>query len=140
MRIIFKKEELNNLTVAELIKKFSELPLNAKIHICGENDYLLGVSEDSTGIAISLESLNDCDEEDGDVRVCEVCGEIMTKGFTTDDGSYYCCEKCFKSDMDRTYEFGWRPTNKEGIYGGLYEALGRNGLWEDTGIYYTEWE
>ena len=48
MRIFFTKEELNNLTVAELIDKFSKLPLNARVNICGDDDYILSVSENAT--------------------------------------------------------------------------------------------
>ena len=42
--------------------------------------------------------------------------------------------------MNKDYGEGkWRATEKEGIYGGLYERLNDGDEWEDTGIYWTEW-
>lgn len=73
-----------------------------------------------------------------EIRFCEECGKPYDRGFTA-GGDWYCCEECFESAMDRDYGRGnWRAANEEGVYGGWYEAL-RDGRWEDTGIYWTEW-
>jgi hypothetical protein len=41
--------------------------------------------------------------------------------------------------MDKKYGKGqWRSTDEPGEYDGFYEAF-ENGMWEDTGIFYTEW-
>ena len=75
-----------------------------------------------------------------EIRFCEVCGKPFDAGFIAGDGDWYCCEECFESAMDKDYGKGnWRPTDEEGEYGGFYEFLGRDGEWQDTGIYWTEW-
>lgn len=78
---------------------------------------------------------------DIEIRFCEQCGKPFNAGYTTDCGAWYCCEECFDEAMDDDYgEGNWRPTDTEGIYGGFYEFLDKsNNTWEDTGIYYTEW-
>lgn len=73
-----------------------------------------------------------------EIRFCEECGKPYDRGFTA-GGDWYCCEECFESAMDRDYGRGnWRAAKEEGAYGGWYETL-RDGRWEDTGIYWTEW-
>lgn len=73
-----------------------------------------------------------------EIRFCEECGKPYDRGFTA-GGDWYCCEECFESAMDRDYGRGnWRAAKEEGAYGGWYEAL-RDGKWEDTGIYWTDW-
>lgn len=75
-----------------------------------------------------------------EVRFCEECGKPYDAGYIAGDGDWYCCEDCFKGVMDRDYgEEKWRGTDEEGCYGGYYEYLQDDGEWEDTGIYYTEW-
>lgn len=76
-----------------------------------------------------------------EIRFCEQCGKPFDAGYTVDCGWWYCCEECFDEAMDDDYgEGNWRPTDTEGIYGGFYEFLDKsNNTWEDTGIYYTEW-
>ena len=74
------------------------------------------------------------------IRFCEICGIPYDMGFVGGDGEWYCCQSCFQSAMDHDYgEDCWRGSEDEGEYGGFYEFLNRNGEWEDTGIYYTEW-
>lgn len=74
-----------------------------------------------------------------EIRFCEICGKPYDAGYTVDDGSWYCCEECFKPTMDKDYGKGnWRGTDEEGDCGGFYECL-IDGEWEDTGIYWTEW-
>lgn len=74
-----------------------------------------------------------------EIRFCEKCGKPYDRGFTAEYVDWYCCEECFESTMDRDYGRGnWRAANEEGVYGGWYETL-RDGRWEDTGIYWTEW-
>ena len=73
-----------------------------------------------------------------EIRFCEECGKPYDRGFTA-GGDWCCCEECFESAMDRDYGRGnWRAAKEEGAYGGWYETL-RDGRWEDTGIYWTEW-
>lgn len=75
-----------------------------------------------------------------EIRFCEVCGRPFDAGFIAGYGDWYCCEECFEPTMDKDYGKGnWRPTDEEGEYGGLYEFLGDNGEWQDTGVYWTEW-
>lgn len=74
------------------------------------------------------------------IRFCDVCGIPYDMGFIAGDGEWYCCQSCFESVMNKDYgEDGWRGTEDEGEYGGFYEYLRPDGEWEDTGIYYTEW-
>ena len=74
-----------------------------------------------------------------EIRFCEECGKPYDAGFIMCDGDWYCCEDCFDDAMDREYGKGqWRSTDEPGEYDGFYEAFG-NGVWEDTGIFYTEW-
>lgn len=75
-----------------------------------------------------------------EVRFCEECGKPYDAGYTCDDGSWYCCEECFEDTMNRDYGKGkWRGTDEEGEWGGFYAFLNNAGEWEDTGIYWTEW-
>lgn len=74
------------------------------------------------------------------IRFCEECGKPYDAGFTAGNGDWYCCEECFESSMNETYGAGkWRPSDEEGEYDGWYEYQKEDGTWEDTGIYYTEW-
>ena len=74
-----------------------------------------------------------------EIRFCEECGKPFDAGFIAGDGDWYCCGGCFDDAMDKTYGEGkWRPTDEEGEYGGFYESFDGN-VWEDTGIFYTEW-
>lgn len=75
-----------------------------------------------------------------EVRFCEVCGKPYDAGFIAGDGDWYCCEGCFEKTMNKDYGKGkWRETDDEGVNGGFYEYLDDNGKWEDTGIYWTDW-
>ena len=75
-----------------------------------------------------------------EIRFCDECGKPFDAGFISGDGDWYCCEECFESAMNKDYGEGkWRATEKEGIYGGFYERLNDGDEWEDTGIYWTEW-
>ena len=74
------------------------------------------------------------------IRFCDICGIPYDMGFVGGDGEWYCCQSCFDSAMNTDYgKDGWRATEDEGEYGGYYEYLKADGEWEDTGIYYTEW-
>lgn len=74
-----------------------------------------------------------------EIRFCEECGKPFDAGFIAGDGDWYCCGSCFDDAMDKTYGEGkWRPTDEEGEWGGFYESFDGN-VWEDTGIFYTEW-
>lgn len=79
------------------------------------------------------------DNYDTEIRFCDECGKPYDAGFMAGDGEYYCCEECFEPMMDRDYGKGkWRATEDEGYRGGFYEYLDGD-EWEDTGIFYTEW-
>ena len=74
-----------------------------------------------------------------EIRFCEECGKPYDKGFMAGDGDWYCCEDCFEGAMNETYGEGkWHSTDEEGYYGGYYEYFDCD-EWEDTGIFYTEW-
>ena len=75
-----------------------------------------------------------------EIRFCEVCGKPYDKGYMVDGGFWYCCEDCFEAAMDNDYGKGkWRASEEEGADGGWYEYLNDEDEWEDTGIFYTEW-
>ena len=74
-----------------------------------------------------------------EIRFCEECGKPYDKGFVAGDGDWYCCEDCFEDAMNKTYgKDKWRGTEEEGCNGGYYESFDGN-EWEDTGVFYTEW-
>ena len=85
-------------------------------------------------------------------RICDYCHRSMTSGMTNEgngfDAAFRCHEECFEEAMNSRYGQGmWRlnpdyaaDCSTEGEYGGYYDALCESGAWEDTGIYYTEWE
>lgn len=75
-----------------------------------------------------------------EMRFCNECGRPYDAGFVAGDGDYYCCEDCFEPMMNRDYgEGNWKITEEEGYRGGFYAYLDKNGKWEDTGFFYTEW-
>lgn len=75
-----------------------------------------------------------------EVRFCEECGKPFDAGYVEGDGFWYCCEDCFYSAMNRIYgENRWRSTDMPGEWDGYYEFQNDDGVWTDTGIYYTEW-
>lgn len=75
-----------------------------------------------------------------EIRFCEQCGKPFDAGYTVDCGWWYCCEECLEDVMNADYGEGkWRITDDEGDLGGYYEFLNTNNMWEDTGIFYTEW-
>ncbi len=77
---------------------------------------------------------------EANIRFCDVCGIPYDMGFIACDGDWYCCQSCFNESMDDAYgKDGWRESEDEGEYGGFYEFLNDNEEWEDTGIFYTEW-
>ena len=79
------------------------------------------------------------DNYGANIRFCDICGIPYDMGFIAGDGEWYCCQSCFKEALDDAYgEDGWRESEDEGEWGGYYEYL-KDGEWEDTGIYYTEW-
>lgn len=79
-------------------------------------------------------------KHNAEIRFCEICGKPYDKGYMVDGGFWYCCEDCFEATMDNFYGKGkWRASEEEGEWGGWYEYLNDEDEWEDTGIYYTEW-
>lgn len=95
-----------------------------------------------------------CDEcgekldERREFRICDYCGKPMGEGMTNEGNGlgadFHCHEgKCFEEAMNSLYGEGrWRenPSGEEGEYGGYYDELLENGTWEDTGIFYTQWD
>ena len=79
------------------------------------------------------------DEYNTEIRFCSECGKPYDAGYMAGDGEWYCCENCFEPVMDRDYGKGkWRATEEEGYHGGFYEYLDGD-EWEDTGIFWTQW-
>ena len=77
---------------------------------------------------------------DANIRFCDECGIPYDMGFMAGDGEWYCCQSCFEDVLNRDLgKEGWRESEDEGEYGGYYEYLNDDGEWEDTGIFYTEW-
>lgn len=75
-----------------------------------------------------------------EVRFCDECGKPFSEGFMMEDGCWYICDDCFEAAMNAEYGEGkWRATDEEGSYGGFYEHLNDGDEWEDTGIFWTEW-
>ena len=100
------------------------------IHTCKVSDY--SEAEEFIGDILADHKV--------EVRFCEECGKPYDAGYIAGDGDWYCCEECFHDVMNRDYGEGkWRGTDEEGYFGGFYEYLQDDGEWEDTGIYYTEW-
>ena len=105
--------------------------------VCKNNHVPINTEQDKWDIQSDIaEAL----EENGiEIRFCEECGKPFDTGFIAGDGDWYCCGGCFDDAMDQTYGEGkWRPTDEEGEWGGFYESFDGN-VWEDTGIFYTEW-
>lgn len=74
------------------------------------------------------------------IRFCDECGIPYDMGFMAGDGEWYCCQNCFENVLNRDLgQDCWRESEDEGEYGGYYEYLKDDGEWEDTGIFYTEW-
>lgn len=101
-------------------------------------EYLVNdISEDSAEMIISDILYDNYGVE---IRFCEICGKPYDKGFMAGDGEWYCCEECFEDTMNEDYGKGkWRPSEEEGKYGGWYEYLNEENEWEDTAVFYTEW-
>lgn len=133
---LIENKEFNG-TIGEhdiIIKLF----LGDVIMLCDSKKYLVNdISEDNIEMIIADILYDDYGVE---VRFCEICGKPYDKGFTAGNGEWYCCEECFEKTMDEDYGKGkWRPSDEEGEYEGWYEYLNEDGVWEDTGVFYTEW-
>lgn len=104
------------------------------ILICDHDEYDINLNSPEHEIQDIL-----YDNYNTEIRFCDECGKPYDAGYIAGDGEYYCCEDCFEPMMNRDYGEGkWRGTDKEGRYGGLYEYLDGD-EWEDTGLFYTEW-
>ena len=103
---------------------------------CNGQEWLI----DATYGSSAESEIRDILEEHGiETRFCEECGVPIDQGFMVDDGSFYSCEDCFESAMNHAYGKGnWRGTDEEGEWGGYYEYLDGD-VWEDTGIFWTQW-
>ena len=86
---------------------------------------------------IIQDTLEECGIE---IRFCDECGKPFGEGFMMEDACWYICDDCFEAAMNAEYgEDKWRATDEEGSYGGFYEHLNDGDEWEDTGIFWTEW-
>ena len=102
--------------------------------LCDHDEYDINLSSPEYAIQDIM-----YDKYNTEIRFCDECGKPYDAGFMAGDGEYYCCEECFEPMMDRDYGKGkWRATEDEGYRGGFYEYLDGD-EWEDTGIFYTEW-
>ena len=99
--------------------------------VCDHDEYIVKSASEIQDILY--------DNYNTEIRFCSECGKPFDAGFMAGDGEWYCCEDCFEDVMNEDYGKGnWRATDEEGCYGGFYEYLDGN-EWEDTGIFYTEW-
>ena len=121
---------IGNATIKlEMFEDLMVMTCDTHIHTCKVYDY--SYAEELV--------INVLENRSIEVRFCEECGKPYDAGYIAGDGDWYCCEDCLKTAMDRDYGEGkWRGTEEEGCYGGYYEHFDGN-EWEDTGIYYTEW-
>lgn len=111
---------------------FSLIDEQIKMVVNGTDEYL---ADDEYDIDYVLST-----NYNTEVRFCEQCGRPYDMGYIAGDGWWYCCEECFETTMDNDYGKGkWRATKEEGEFGGFYEALNDEGIWEDTGIFWTQW-
>lgn len=109
---------------------------NIRLKLNG-NEWIINTTP--MGLHVECEIYDILEAHGIDIRICEECGMPMDAGFMIDDGSFYCCENCFETAMDKEYGKGnWRATDEEGYYGGYYEYLDGD-TWEDTGIFWTHW-
>ena len=121
-----------NRLIWESGKLFFHVGKTNKMYQIKRYDDLMNFYEKDTGLA---------------VRVCTVCGSPMQSGYTDDGGWAYCCsDECFKKDMDERYGEGkWRKYEDKyekgaaNEWGGYYEYLDKNGVWQPEPSYYTEW-
>ena len=128
-------------------KKFDGIigKANIKIELCDDivvitRDTYVHTFRLSDDIVAEYEIQDILEANKIEVRFCEQCGKPYDKGFTAGNGEWYCCEECFESTMDEDYGKGkWRPSEQEGEYEGWYEYLNEDNEWEDTGVFYTEW-
>lgn len=83
-------------------------------------------------------------EDAREFRTCGWCGLPMTDGMTDLEGFYSHEGECFKALMDSEYGTGlWRLNRHEDAPlwdGGYYDHLDDDGAWEDTGVFYTQWD
>lgn len=72
------------------------------------------------------------------IRVCRVCGNTLTDGYT-DEGEFYCCPDHFHEAMQGYFGESYREVEDDGC-GGYFEFWDEyRESWAPTGVYYTEW-
>ena len=110
-----------------------------------DTDYIISHKGEETSFSLDTDIQNLLDEylyykHKLEIRFCEECGKPYDKGYVMDDGFWYICEDCFNTAMDSRYGANkWRASDEEGADDGWYEYINDDGEWEDTAIYYTEW-
>lgn len=104
-----------------------------------DDRYLIKIFDDEVSPETEIRNILE-DVYGANIRFCDVCGIPYDMGFMAGDGDWYCCQSCFDKELNDSYgKDGWRESEDEGEYGGYYEYLRPDGEWEDTGIFYTEW-
>lgn len=116
------------------------LELEGKVIILKYLEHEWWIATNKSGEEIEY-IIQDILEEYGiEIRFCNECGKPFDAGFMMEDGCWYICDDCFERAMNKEYgEYKWRTTKTEGVYGGFYEHLNNDREWEDTGIFWTEW-
>lgn len=91
--------------------------------------------------------------EEGEFRICEVCGKPYDEGYMTEGGTFYACsDECFRNDADARYGKGkWKLTEelteeeKKNVlwneFGedSYHAYLDEDGKWHPDNTFYTEW-
>ena len=117
-----------------MLKLFGESVLLIKDN---KDEYAIDINQEGREIELAIQDILELDKIE--IRFCEECGMPFDAGFMADDGSWYSCEGCFETAMNKCYGKGkWRPSEYEGEYGGWYESFDGN-EWVDTSVFYTEW-
>ena len=101
------------------------------------SECFINTNQEGYDVELAIQDILELDKIE--IRFCEECGIPFDAGYMADDGSWYSCEECFETAMNKTYGKGkWRPSEYEGEYGGWYESFDGD-EWVDTSVFYTEW-
>ena len=139
MKTVVDYLQANKKYIHDCQDRYFELLLEGNQILLNYNDGWAVIKTDLEGYEVENVIAEILEDHKIEIRFCEECGKPFDAGFIAGDGDWYCCEECFDCAMNITYGEGkWRPSDKEGEYGGWYENLDGD-EWVDTAIYYTEW-
>jgi formylmethanofuran dehydrogenase subunit E len=139
MKTVVDYLQANKKYIHDCQGRYFELILEGNQILLNYNDGWAVIKTDLEGYEVENVIAEILEDHKIEIRFCEECGKPFDAGFIAGDGDWYCCEECFDGAMNTTYGEGkWRPSDKEGEYGGWYENLDGD-EWVDTAIYYTEW-